>query len=253
MNVRNEGVLLPIPGIAEIAAQVTTRYRSMPHFHDTYSVGIFSEPATIWCRGRLWAIGPRQIAVLEPREVHGGRGDARECPQDAFYPDPRLLAKMFGAEEPVRFPTPVIEDPELAAEFAAAAGSAAPDRLRAAIRELFVRHGICGRPASPIHSVGKALGSKIEAALDRSVAECSRAAGLSPSHFSRRVRALLGLSPRDYRRQQRVLAARALIESGQDLSSCALEAGFADQAHMTRQMRSMLGVTPGLLRRTRTR
>ena len=84
--------------------------------------------------------------------------------------------------------------------------------------------------------------------LGAGVAAASRAQGVSRSHFSRTLRALTGLSPRDMRRQRRVARARALIEGGENLASAALESGFADQAHMTRQLRSLLGVTPSALR-----
>ncbi len=189
--------------------------------------------------------------VLGPREVHCGKADARDCPQDGLYPDPRLLAAMFGSEEPVYFPTPLIADAGLALELSKAAYCAEPARLAAAFRTLFERHGVASRPAAPAPQAIEPARAAMSVAVDISILENAQAAGLSRSHFSRRVRATIGLSPRDYRRQQRVMAACTLIESGRDLSYCALEAGFADQSHMTRQMRSMLGVTPGFLRRLR--
>lgn len=245
----DSGALLQISGLAEVAINVTTRYLCPPHFHNTYSVCVFHGPVRIWCRNQYWAVAPGQIVVLEPREVHCGTADSQHCSQDVFLPDPQLLATLFGSEEPAHFPSPLIDDPDLATDLAAAGASGDRERLRLAIHELFVRHGIPGGPESTRQAAGEALRSTIATSLRLRVLDASRVAGLSPSHFSRRVRALLGLSPRDFRRQQRVIAARALIESGEDLSHCALEAGFADQAHMTRQVRSLTGVTPAALRR----
>src|SRR3712207_7247677 len=51
----------------------------------------------------------------------------------------------------------------------------------------------------------------------------------------------VGLSPVDHRRQLRVMAARAMIEAGDRLAEEAAPAGFADQAHMTRDFRKILG------------
>jgi AraC-like DNA-binding protein len=246
------GAVVPITGLAELAVNVRTKYLCPPHFHDTYSISVFHGAVKIWCRGQIWSIDPGQIVVLEPREVHSGTVDSRHCAQDAFFPDPHLLMELFGSEEPSHFPSHIIDDQELAAELSAAAACGANAGLRSALQKLFTRHGVAGQPSAKRHATGSVLGSKITAALGARVVDSSRAAGLSPSHFSRQVRAHLGLSPRDFRRQQRVIAARALIESGEDLSFCALEAGFADQAHMTRQMRSLLGVTPGTLRRRRS-
>jgi AraC-like DNA-binding protein len=42
--------------------------------------------------------------------------------------------------------------------------------------------------------------------------------------------------------------ARRLIESGADLAQAAADAGFADQSHLTRVFRAMVGVTPGEFR-----
>jgi AraC-like DNA-binding protein len=36
-----------------------------------------------------------------------------------------------------------------------------------------------------------------------------------------------------------------MIQAGAELADAAAGAGFADQAHMTRQFRQILGVTPG--------
>lgn len=243
------GKLRHFDGMAEVAANVTTNYLCPPHFHDTYAVAVFHGPVRIWCRNMYWTLNPGQLVVLEPREVHSGTSDSRYCAQDAFEVDPRLLTELFGSEQPARFSSPVVSDSELADRFSAVAASGNVDGLRAAIFDLFVRHAIYDRPVVANPTADEVLRSEYVAALASQEVECSRVAGLSRSHFSRRVRALLGLSPRDFRRQIRVIAARALIESGGELSDCALKAGFADQAHMTRQMRSLTGVTPGFLRR----
>jgi AraC-like DNA-binding protein len=243
------GNLLQISGVVEVAVNVMTRYRCPPHFHDTYSIGVFHGPVRIWCRNKHWAVNPGQVVVLEPREVHSGTADSRNCSQDAFLPDPRLLTALFGSAEPTRFPSPVIDNADLAAELSVAAAMGDRERLSAAFYELFVRYGLPGAPTSTKHAAGEVLRLAIAAAPGARVMDSSRAAGLSPSHFSRRVRALLGLTPRDLLRQKRVSAARALIESGEELSQCAVEAGFADQAHMTRQVRSLTGLTPAALRR----
>jgi len=243
------GTVVTISGMGEAALRVVTRYLCPPHFHDTYSVNVFHGSVKIWCRGRLWDVKPGQVVALEPREVHHGTAQSRSCRQDAFFPEPKLLADFFGSQEPVRFPSPVLDDPELAGALSAAAEAEEGEGLRDALHTLFERHGVPGRPRIDPQPPIDRLRSAITEALELRVAETCRIAGYSPSHFSRQVRASVGLSPRDFRRQQRVQAARTLIESGEDLSYCALEVGFADQAHMTRQMRSLLGVTPGSLRR----
>ena len=242
------GRLLRFAGVADVALDAVALYASPPHFHETYMAVVFSRPVSIRWRDATFAAGPEHVAVLNPREVHGGTSQSRGCPQDAFYPHPGLLADRYGAPEPRRFARPVVHDPALARELGAAARAGDAARLGATLLELFERHA---EAAAPDASTADAWPSALPEALEAPVADWARAAGWSPSHFSRRVRALLGLSPTDLRRQERVYAARALIEAGAGLGEAAAQAGFADQAHMTRQFRTILGVTPGELRRGR--
>ena len=57
-----------------------------------------------------------------------------------------------------------------------------------------------------------------------------------------------GLAPSDYQRQLRVRAARRLLIRGVSPAHAAAQAGFADQAHLTRWFRRYYGVTPGAYR-----
>jgi hypothetical protein len=50
-------------------------------------------------------------------------------------------------------------------------------------------------------------------------------------------------------RRVRLAACKLLSESSVSLATLALEAGYADQAHMTREFRRRFGLTPGRLRR----
>jgi AraC-like DNA-binding protein len=52
-----------------------------------------------------------------------------------------------------------------------------------------------------------------------------------------------------YRRRLRVRAALERLSGGEsDLARLAADAGFADHAHLTREMRALLGTTPSALR-----
>lgn len=85
---------------------------------------------------------------------------------------------------------------------------------------------------------------------ERSVAAAARHAGLSREHASRLYRRHLGFTPRTMRVEERLRRALALLlETRMPLARVALEAGFADQAHLTRVIRSATGRTPGALRK----
>ncbi|MDR5827194.1 AraC family transcriptional regulator [Caballeronia sp. LP006] len=75
--------------------------------------------------------------------------------------------------------------------------------------------------------------------------DIAEAANLPPYRLFRAFSRETGMTPHEYQRQARVRVAMALIRDGGALSDIAAATGFADQAHLTRTFRRMLGVTPG--------
>lgn len=74
--------------------------------------------------------------------------------------------------------------------------------------------------------------------------------GIHPVRLAREFRVHFGLAPSQYRRRARLGRAAGLIATSRvPLSEAALEAGYADQAHMTRELRALIGETPGGFRR----
>lgn len=71
------------------------------------------------------------------------------------------------------------------------------------------------------------------------------AAGLSTSYLIRAFKQHFGLTPHGYLLDQRVQYARARLRRGALIAEVALEAGFADQAHLQRAFKRHLAATPG--------
>lgn len=83
-----------------------------------------------------------------------------------------------------------------------------------------------------------------------SIHEVAESLGVHPVHLAREFRRHFGTSPSEHRRRGRVRrAGRLLADSAVPLADAALEAGFSDQAHMTRELRAAAGLTPRRLRR----
>ncbi|MEU0093157.1 AraC family transcriptional regulator [Kribbella sp. NPDC006257] len=77
--------------------------------------------------------------------------------------------------------------------------------------------------------------------------------GVSPYRLSRAFPRILGVSLTHYRNRVRITRALDRLEAGEpSLASLAADLGFADQAHLTRTVRTHLGHTPTALRRLLT-
>ncbi len=74
--------------------------------------------------------------------------------------------------------------------------------------------------------------------------------GMSSRTLRRHIRALTGASPRFWVGLHRArIAGSALVHGTMPISDIALAAGYADQAHLTRELRRWFGVTPAAMRR----
>src|SRR5258708_25012500 len=71
--------------------------------------------------------------------------------------------------------------------------------------------------------------------------------GIDRFTLTRHFRRAYGTSPDRYRTRRRLDLGRAAIEHGTPLAQAAPEAGFADQSHMTRQVKQAYGLTPARL------
>jgi AraC family transcriptional regulator len=95
--------------------------------------------------------------------------------------------------------------------------------------------------------IEKNLGSKL------AIRELAELVSFSKSHFSRAFKRSLGLTPMEYVAKRRVERAKLMmLSTGEQLTYIALACGFADQSHLNRSFRRLVGMSPGTWRRTST-
>lgn len=100
--------------------------------------------------------------------------------------------------------------------------------------------------AVPDSVVGRAARLIDEQAGEVAIASIAAELGISPRTLLRRFRAAAGLTPKQYARIQRLRAtAERLLDGPTTWSRLAARGGYADQPHLTREVVTLVGVTPG--------
>ncbi|MFE1447104.1 AraC family transcriptional regulator [Streptomyces olivaceoviridis] len=239
------------------------RHVYAPHAHDEYTIGVcVGGSEIIDYRGGRIRTGPGTIVVLEPGEMHtGGPGNPTDgYAYRALYAEPSLLADGTLGGLP-HFREPLVDDPALAEALRTAHTrlSTCPDPLEAESVLPWVLTALARR-----HSTARPLADRVPGAdaiartvRDRladeltdppSLALLATGLGLSRYQLLRAFRTTMGIPPYAWLAQHRVTKARVLLENGLRPAEVAAHVGFADQAHLTRWFRRVLGVTPAAYR-----
>ncbi|MCL7370365.1 MULTISPECIES: AraC family transcriptional regulator [Streptomyces] len=240
------------------------RHVYAPHAHDEYTVGVtVGGLEVIAYRGGHIHSGPGSIVVLEPGEVHTGGPAAPEgYSYRALYAAPNLLTDGTRTDTALPyFREPVLDDPELAAALRAAHTDLArcPDPLEAESRLPWLLTALARRHSTARAADDTVLGADRVARVVRdrladellappSLAALATDLGLSRYQLLRAFRTSTGMPPYAWLAQHRVARARGLLDAGLRPAEVAALVGFADQAHLTRWFRRVLGVTPAAYR-----
>lgn len=132
--------------------------------------------------------------------------------------------------------------PALAAELAGRVGAAAPtDRARVAA-------GVLARYASTAHEVQPdAAAAWAHLARHRgavTVAELTQRSGWSARYLAMKFTAEFGMGIKQAARLMRFDAARQDLIAGRSAADVAVHRGYADQSHLSREVRDFLGMSP---------
>lgn len=244
------------PGIERLEARLHGQAFA-PHRHDTYAIGMtLSGVQRFQFRGRIWHCLPGQCHVLHPDELHdGGAGTDEGFRYRIVYLDPALVQDALEGRALPFIANPVVDASRLhrrALDEAWDIDSELDELSRIAIVEALA--GWLGAMSSqggaaetrialePLLRVRECIAAA--PAVRHSMEELERIAGLDRWTLARQFRAAFGTSPSRFRTLRRLDHARALIAAGTSLGAAALEAGFADQAHLSRQFKLAYGLTP---------
>jgi len=232
-----------------------------PHRHDTYAVGItLSGVQSFHYRGAHRHSFPGCTLVLHPDEVHDGHAGS----DDGFryrmlYVRPAILQDMLGGQALPFVPGGITQDPRLTQSVLRLLRriDTPTETLEDddALFDLAIALNACagvraGRRRFDYPAAQRAR-EFLDAAAGRSVTltELEAVSGRDRWHLSRDFRLLFGTSPYRYLTMRRLDRVKQRLHGGHSLSDAALDAGFSDQSHMTRQFSDAYGISPGRWRK----
>ena len=255
-----------LPGVTLFRAE-HFQQRFARHTHDEYAIGVITSGMLGFnYRGAHHLAGRGEINLVVPGEVHTGqpeRGD--HWSYRMFYLAPALVAEVAqqsgrGRGEPF-FPAGVLRDESLAASVVqlhrdlderSIDALEAESRLLALLTTWMQRHGEKQRGAKTAahsHSVARVREFLDDCGSQNpTLAALARLVDLSPYQLLRAFMREYGLPPHAWLVQRRVREARALIDHGVPVVDAAASCGFADQSHLNRHFKRILGFTPGRYR-----
>lgn len=237
------------------------------HSHETYSFGVTETGVQAFtCRGGSYASTAGMVMAFNPDEPHDGHaGTGTGFTYRMIHIGPSLVTDLLTelACRPAALPlfrSPVLAEPGAALALrrlhAAVSGGAPPlavgERLSAAVAILCLRGASQPSPPAPRMTrrdqvAAAAKVAELLAACYASPVTGAQVAAVAGSSRHAAYRAFLacyGLAPSEYQRQLRLRAARRLLAAGTPPAQAAAQAGFADQAHLTRWFRRSYGITP---------
>jgi AraC-like DNA-binding protein len=250
------------PGLERIEA-FFTGHAYDPHRHDTYAIGYTVHGVQAFhYRGARTASSTGHAMVIHPDEKHDGEsGVAAGFRYRMLYLAPRLVRDALGdrAQALPFARAAVAEDPRLIRALRPAFDDMDRplEELLAIAEALLARDPSAGRPKA-MAAGGVAIERArqfLDAHFGRAVTshELEAVADLDRFTLARQFRKRLGTSPYRYLTMRRLDRARAAITAGLPLAEAAIDCGFADQSHMTRQFKQAYGVSPGRWQALRAR
>jgi AraC-like DNA-binding protein len=237
------------------------------HAHAQYQLTLYAgAPRHFTVAGRSFTGDARTSVIIQSGEPHASVPiEDEHTALRTFYLEPSMMQAAADAiwrgRGTVAFADPHLTDESTVAMLRAAHRSLEEGGLEgdvsfcAALERLVRRHATPSGPARKLARSDCRM-EQVRALLADLISEnirldeLARVAELSPFHLIRLFRARYGVTPFAYQRNLRVERARDALRSGGSLAEIAANLGFADQSHLGRAFRKVMGATPGQYRQS---
>ena len=238
-------------------------YTYARHMHEAYAIGVIEAGVGgNFYKGAVHLAPPGSVVLLNPGDVHTGFS-AGSVPLSyrMLYVGPDSMRRMVAdvaAKGALRFTEPVIHDSPLARRIRDFHLTTETSEMTLELEVLFAEtvsaiisaYGNIYTPdgrGGAEHRAVRQIKTYLRENYFQNITleQLATLTGLNRSYLTRVFRDEVGLPPYAYLTQVRVEKAKLLLVEGQPLSEVALAVGFADQSHLTRFFKRIVGVTPG--------
>lgn len=252
------------PGIELLRAKYMTQTFSR-HVHEGYAFGVIEKGALAFSyRGEHLVAPAGTVNLVIPGEAHDGQAATPAgWSYRMFYLAPELLeqvvAELFGQARRPFFSAGVIHDADLARQVSAVHRLLEKQAVMKLERESCVFNLLatfiaryseqraepgCARQEG---QAVKLVQEYIEAHYNANISlqDLAQVCHLSSFYLIRVFRQHFGVPPHVFQKQVRIRRAKEYLAQGHLPAFVALETGFVDQSHFSRQFKQITGLTPG--------
>jgi AraC-like DNA-binding protein len=239
------------------------------HSHEDISLGLVLEGAIdLRTRSRQSVAKEGSFTLINAEEAHYGTpvgSGGWRC--RTIHINARMVLKTaedlrrYSPASGIAFLGPTFDAPDAARELlelhrcseTEASALERQSRLVTLIVRLLLRHSeaMITVPvrAQESRAVGLARDYLVENLGDKvTLEQLAATSGVPPFQLLRAFQQSVGLTPHAYQAQTRIREACQMLRSPCPLADIAITTGFADQAHLTRTFKAIMGVTPGQYR-----
>lgn len=258
-------------GDAEMLKGTYVRHAYPWHSHEDLCLGLVVGGAiNLRTRTSDGTASAGTFVLINSDEIHRGWPAAEDgwmC--RTIHVHPKVLQsaadehRIIGRSPSISFKGPTFHDAELAGRLLALHQRSEHDgsvldrqsMFSGLLSRLLEKHAqssveLCSGSEEPL-AVARARAFLDENLADKvTLDDLAAEAGLTPFRLLRSFRKATGLTPHQYQLQARIRQAHARLRRNEFLADVAAAVGFADQAHMTRVFKAVMGGTPGQFRMT---
>lgn len=230
------------------------------HLHEDYSLAIVVKGIDTHIQGdKTYVAKPGSVVLINAGEPHSNLSKNVEYLTIKIKPEilHNLVSDCIEDPRHPYFPTPVIKDKaifdglfQLGRVLRQNVSTLEKEdkfllTLGFLLSRLHVVNGFSSQPKEKIKIDGVCDYITDHHTENITLSQLAKLADLSRFHLVRTFSKYVGVPPHEYQTQLRISHCRKLLREGCSITDAAIQTGFCDQSHLSRNFKRIVGTTPG--------